>query len=275
MAVRHPVARGQPLPLCPAPVEESAPPRQRMSYYPALPIPLGLGATATPPHPCAYLPDRVSESRGFRCGKMPGWAYQALMDAGFRRSGDVFYQMLCAHCRCCVPQRVPVATFCRSRSQRRVWRHNQDLTIGYGPPVATAEKHSLYRRYLAARHTGSMDGSWQEMEAFLFCSPTETLEVCYRDSAGRLLGVGICDLTETALSTVYFFFDPDAHRRSLGTFSSLVELEMARKLGLAFYYLGYWVAGCQRMAYKSALRPAQGLCTDGRWRPLHETLTLF
>ena len=81
---------------------------------------------------------------------------------------------------------------------------------------------------------------------------------------GQLLGVGICDLTGTSLSTVYFFFEPTAHRRSLGTFSSLTEIGVARKLGLQFYYQGYWVPGCQRMEYKSALRPAEGLCTDGR-----------
>jgi arginine-tRNA-protein transferase len=239
-----------------------------MSCYPAPPIPLGLEATVTPAHPCAYLPGRTSVSRGFRCGQVPDWAYQALMDAGFRRSGDVFYQMLCSHCRRCVPLRVPVEHFGRSRSQRRVWRRNQDLKISFGPPAATAEKHLLYRRYLLARHDGSMDGSWEEMEGFLFRSPTETLEVCYRDTDGELLGVGICDLTGTALSTVYFFFDPRAHRRSLGTFSSLTEIEMARKLGLAYYYLGYWVPGCGRMEYKSGFGPAEGLCTDGRWRPL-------
>jgi arginine-tRNA-protein transferase len=241
-----------------------------MSFYPAPPIPLGLDATVTPPHPCAYLPGRTSISRGFRCGRVTDGAYQALMDAGFRRSGDVFYQMLCPSCRSCVPLRVPVAGFRRSRSQRRVWRRNQELRVTYGPPVATAEKHQLYRRYLDARHHGSMNGSWEEMEGFLFRSPTETLEVCYRGPTGRLLGVGICDLTGAALSTVYFFFDPAAGRRSLGTFSSLTEIEVARKLGLPYYYLGYWVPGCRRMEYKSALRPAEGLCTDGYWRSLEQ-----
>ena len=244
------------------------PPAQRMSCYPTLPVPLGLDATLTPPHPCAYLPGRTSVSRGFRCRQVPDWAYQALMDAGFRRSGDVFYQMLCPHCRSCVPLRVPVARFARSRGQRRVWRRNQDLRVSYGPPTATPEKHRLYRRYLEARHDGSMSGDWDEMELFLFRSPTETLEVCYRDPSGALLGVGICDLAANALSTVYFFFEPTQARRSLGIFSSLVELEMARKLGMAFYYLGYWVSGCRRMEYKSALQPAEGLCSDGCWRPL-------
>ena len=89
---------------------------------------------------------------------------------------------------------------------------------------------------------------------------------------GQLLGVGICDLTPTALSTVYFFFDPAQSRRSLGIHSSLVEIEVARSLGLHFYYVGYWVPGCGRMEYKSGFRPAEGLCTDGRWRPLEAAL---
>ena len=150
MAVRHPAPWDRVLPVHPPPAADPGSSPQHMSCYPALPIPLGLGATVTPPHPCAYLPGRTSISRGFRCGQVPDWAYQALMDAGFRRSGDVFYQMLCHHCRRCVPLRVPVSRFRCSRSQRRVWRRNQELRVSYGPPTATAENHRLTSMTLAS-----------------------------------------------------------------------------------------------------------------------------
>lgn len=244
---------------------------QAWCFYPALPVPLGLEVGTSAPYSCPYLPGRTAVSRGFRCDAVPGWAYQALMDAGFRRSGRVFYQMACPGCRACVPLRVPAATFRPSRSQRRVWRRNGDLDVSFGPPRLTREKVDLYRRYLAARHDRQMSGDREELEDFLYRSPTETLEACYREPGGRLVGVGICDRTPTALSTVYFFFEPDADRRSLGTFSSLVEVRAARTLGLPHYYLGYWVAGCPKMGYKSAFRPCELLGTDAVWRPFAAT----
>ncbi|GAB4263732.1 MAG: arginyltransferase [Deferrisomatales bacterium] len=245
-------------------------PPQTMSHFPALPVPLGVDAVTTGARECPYLPGRKEVSRAFRCDHVPGWAYQALMDAGFRRCGDVFYQMCCPGCRACVPLRVPVAAFRPSKSQRRTLRRNTDLSLSFGRPRLTEEKHRLYARYLEMRHDGKMSGSWQELEGFLYRSPTDTVEMTYRDPAGALLGVGICDLTPVAVSTVYFYFDPDQARRGLGTFSSLTEIAVARSLGLSYYYLGFWVKGCARMEYKSRLRPSEALCTDGRWRPFGE-----
>lgn len=248
--------------------EAHPPAPQHLSFYPALPVPLGLQVSASEPHACAYLPGRTAVSRGFRCDWVPGAAYQALMDAGFRRSGRVFYQMACPGCRACTPIRVPVARFRPGKSQRRIWRRNQDLALGFGPPALTAEKHGLFRRYLAARHDGTMTGSLRELADFLYRSPTETLEVTYREPGGRLVAVGICDLTPRSLSTVYFFFDPEEARRGLGTFGSLVEIEATRSAGLPYYYLGFWVPGCPKMEYKARFEPGEVLGTDGRWRPL-------
>ena len=78
--------------------------------------------------------------------------------------------------------------------------------------------------------------------------------------------MGICDLCPSALSSVYFYFDPADRARGLGTFGALVEIETARTRGLGHYYLGYYVAGCAAMNYKSLFRPHEMLDTDGVWR---------
>ena len=68
-------------------------------------------------------------------------------------------------------------------------------------------------------------------EAFLYDSPTGTIEFEYRLPAGRLIAVGICDLTPRSLSSVYFFFDPDeSRRRGLGTYGALHEIAFAREV---------------------------------------------
>jgi arginine-tRNA-protein transferase len=200
---------------------------------------------------------------------MPGEVYHRFMDAGFRRSGKLMYQPVCSGCRACVSLRVPVSTFAASKSQRRCWRKNQDLSITSGEPDATEEKFELYRRYATGWHgKPAQEEDWETFESFLYDSPVETVEFCYRDSSGKLLAVGICDVCEHSLSSVYFYHDPSEQKRGLGTFGALHEIETARASGIPHYYLGYWVAGCGAMQYKAHFRPCEVLEPDGVWRPL-------
>ena len=55
---------------------------------------------------------------------------------------------------------------------------------------------------------------------------------------------------------VYSFFDPDYADRSLGTFMILDHIARARKMGLPYVYLGYWVEGSRKMDYKRRFQPA-------------------
>jgi leucyl-tRNA---protein transferase len=61
---------------------------------------------------------------------------------------------------------------------------------------------------------------------------------------------------DNAISAVYNFFDPDEPRSSLGTFGILAEIEYARRCGLRWVYLGYWLPGYPGMDYKTRFQPA-------------------
>lgn len=239
---------------------------QAQCDYPSHPAPIPLKLTVTPDHPCSYFADRVARTRAFWAPEMPGELYHDFMDAGFRRSGRVVYQPICPGCRRCVPLRVPVARFAPDKSQRRVWRRNQDLVVTFDPPEPSAEKHDLYERYRRDWHGSQDRHDWEAFTSFLYESPVETLEFAYRDSAGRLIGVGICDVCDESLSSVYFYFDPAERKRALGTFSALWEIGFAANAGIPYYYLGYWVSGCGAMEYKANFRPCETLGTDGVWR---------
>jgi arginine-tRNA-protein transferase len=238
------------------------------SAFPALPPPVDVRLTITPEHPCVYLPGRVAQMRAFWAQRISPSIYHELMDAGFRRSGRVVYQPVCNGCRACQPIRVLVDAFSPSKSQRRCWRKNQDLVVSEDTPKATDEKFELYSRYLRDWHGRSEPDDRATFESFLYDSPVQTLEHSYRDAAGRLLAVGICDVSRDSLSSVYFYFDPAHSHRGLGTFGALHEIGQARNMGIPYYYLGYWVSQCQAMRYKADLRPAEVLQGDGVWRAL-------
>ncbi|GIW76961.1 MAG: putative arginyl-tRNA--protein transferase [Phycisphaerae bacterium] len=227
--------------------------------------PVQIRLTVLPEVDCPYLPGRKETLRAVWASSVDPETYRTLMDVGFRRSGKMLYQPVCTDCQECVPLRVDVRRFVPSRSQKRVWRKNQDLSVRDGPPVLTGEKFELYCRYLHNWHGRSEDANWESLQGFLYDSPTLTLEFEYRDPNRQLLAVGICDLSTISLSSVYFYFDPDQSKRSLGTFGALYELAWAKARGLRYYYLGYWVRDCSAMSYKASFRPHETMTATGVW----------
>lgn len=216
-------------------------------------------------HECSYLDNRVATEEAWLVWQLSPAAYHELMDRGFRRSGNILYRTVCSACRKCVPIRVPVRDFAPSKSQRRVLRRNEDITMHVGEPDLTAEKHDVYKRYLRAQHASSPQGEDREsMRDFLYSSCVATVEVEYRDADEKLLGVSICDVSKRSISSVYHYFDPDEPKRSLGVFSVLKEIELCRRKKIPYYYLGYWIQGCKAMEYKNQYNPHE-LLIDGEW----------
>lgn len=252
---------------------------QSLSHHPAIPPPARVSLTVMEPHDCAYLPGRQARMRGVWVSGDDGEGYQHFMDAGFRRSGHVVYQPVCAGCRACTSLRIDAESFHPTPSQRRILRRNADLTVALAAPDLTEERVALYRRYLAGQHTServeSVETTAEDLRSFLYQSPVPTAEMTYRDPAGRLVGVGIVDITPAAVSSVYFYWDPADRRRSLGTYSALRELALARDTGRRWYHLGYWVAGSAAMEYKARLGDHELLGTDGQWRPAPRRLSVI
>jgi arginine-tRNA-protein transferase len=85
------------------------------------------------------------------------------------------------------------------------------------------------------------------------------------NTAGELLAVALTDVLSDGLSMVYSFFDSDVSARSLGTFMILEHIARAKRMGLTYVYLGYWVQGSRKMDYKGRFLPQQRLTPDG-WK---------
>ena len=168
-----------------------------------------------------------------------------------------------------MPVRVPVAAFVPNRSQRRnAERNDRDLTVIARPAALIPEHYHLYERYLLHRHgDGDMadDVSVETYARFLLApwgGRTRFLEL-HRDD--RLIGAAVTDFFSDGLSAVYTFFDPGEAHRAPGTYAVLTQIREARRLGLEYVYLGYWIRDSRKMAYKDGFRPIEAW--DGReWR---------
>lgn len=220
-------------------------------------------------HVCSYLPDR----RASMAVVSPDVAlnpqlYAALLEQGFRRSGDRVYRPHCSHCSACVPVRIPVRWFRANRSQRRVEKRNSDLAVVVRPAAFNEDQYQLFVRYLEVRHSGGeMEHSDREdFLRFLGNAGWLDTQFCeFRDAAGTLLAVSVIDVTPQALSAVYTYYDPDFEYRSLGTWAVLWQIAEAQRRGLEWVYLGFWIADCRKMSYKRAFQPLECLTVDG-WR---------
>ncbi len=214
---------------------------------------------------CPYLSDQQASSEGFFVDtEMDGDIYRAFMDRGFRRSGRVFYRPACPSCVSCIPLRVPVARFEPSKSMRRIWRKNCDVTVVEGDYKPSKAKYDLFVRYLEGQHDETMSREKDSFKDFLYSAPVPAKEFCYK-LGERLIGVSIADDLPNALSSVYMYFDPAESARSLGTFSVMAEIEHCRRVGIAYYYLGYYVPGSKTMSYKARFAQAEILNSDGEW----------
>ena len=78
-----------------------------------------------------------------------------------------------------------------------------------------------------------------------------------------LLAAALTDVLDDGLSMVYSFYVTDEPGRSLGTYMILDHIERARKMGLPFVYLGYFVEGSPKMHYKSRFSPQERLGPNG------------
>ncbi|MEO6338501.1 MAG: arginyltransferase [Caulobacteraceae bacterium] len=229
----------------------------------------------TAPSPCPYLPDR-EERKVFAhlpLSEGPG-VNDALTQVGFRRSQNIAYRPACESCEACVSARIPVADYVFSRSERRVIERSQDLVRNEVEAEATLEQFELLRRYLTARHAegGMADMTWPDYVAMVEDTAVRTHLIEYRTRSsdggpGDLTACVLVDELSDGLSLVYSFYDPHQPRRSLGSFVILDNVVQASEQRLPYVYLGYWVSGSTKMAYKSRFSPLEVL-KPGGWRLL-------
>ncbi len=230
----------------------------------------------TAPSPCPYVEGQF-ERKVFThlVGDRAPELNDLLTQGGFRRSQNIAYRPACEHCRACVSVRLLVNEFEPSKNMRRVSARNSDLIGTPYDAEPSSEQYSLFRTYLDSRHKrgGMSDMTVLDYAMMVEDTHVDTKIIEYRKRGpdsfitgrgeGELIAAALTDRMGDGLSMVYSFFDPDMEDRSLGTFMILDHIARARAAGLPHVYLGYWVNGSRKMAYKVRFEPQEHLGPKG------------
>ncbi len=236
-------------------------------------LPIAPQFYVTAPQPCPYLENRM-ERKLFTSLQGDGAEQlnNSLSQQGFRRSQNVLYRPSCSECSACMSARIDTSAFTMTRSQKRVLKRNANLQRRATSPWATEDQYSLFRRYLDSRHS---DGGMADMDVFEYAAmieetPIRTRVIEYSEPQfSELVAVSLTDVLEDGLSMVYSFYDPDQPQNSIGTYMILDHIRIAQESGLPYVYLGYWVPGSSKMAYKEKFSGLE-IYHQGSWKQMQD-----
>ncbi|SMN22548.1 similar to Saccharomyces cerevisiae YGL017W ATE1 Arginyl-tRNA-protein transferase [Maudiozyma saulgeensis] len=160
-----------------------------------------------------------------------------------------------------------------------------DFYTRYEPAIYTEAKYALFAKYQESIHNDfkhnkksfdrflcdspfpehikmGTEEEWEQLNelgsrmpsSFSLGEPLKRLgpaHECYYYK-NQLIAIAVTDFLPSGMSSVYFIWDPDFKKWSLGKLSVLRELTLLSKTDKPYYYLGYYVEDCHKMNYKAA-----------------------
>ncbi|MFT5701225.1 MAG: arginyl-tRNA--protein-N-Asp/Glu arginylyltransferase [Desulforhopalus sp.] len=189
---------------------------------------------------------------------------ELFLAAGYRRNGDCLYTMHCQECQACIPIRLRPLIFMPNRNQKRSVQKNKDVEIELKPLKIDDENIELCERFLRKRYPRENNSARGYFHDFFLTSITSAAQLQFR-VGGRLIGSSIVDIGDNWLNAVYFYFDPEEAKRSLGTFNIMTLVDVCLDWGVEYLYLGYLIEDVPAMSYKSNFNP-HFLYLDKKWR---------
>ena len=210
---------------------------------------------------CAYIPGKSVRMNYKYVNHASKKFSTAVIKRGWRRFGKYYFHPICQGCNECKSLRIDVNNYQFTKSQKKSIRRNQETKIIVQKPTLSQDHLNLYNKYHAFKH--QKDG-WNHRnisqkeyhENFVDGAHDFGREVLYFVDQ-KLIGVDLIDILDDGISSIYFYYDPDYPKLSLGTYSLLYQIKLAKILELPWIYLGYWVDGCKAFAYKTNFEPQE------------------
>jgi arginine-tRNA-protein transferase len=221
----------------------------------------------TTKYSCGYINGQDAQSLVATPYKnINGQNYNSLISRGFRRSGQYVYKPNCKNCSACIPIRILASSYIVSRSQKRLKKYLNKLSVKVLPLTFNEEHYNLYVDYQNNRHRNNSENEDDiaDYNDFLIKSNVNSKLVEFRLN-NQLKMVTIIDIINDGISAVYTFYDCNDQKLSLGTMSIIWLLNLCDKENLSFLYLGYWIYESQKMKYKTNFKPYE-LMIEGVWQ---------
>lgn len=226
---------------------------------------------------CSYFSEETSDMRYKYIQNCQKDEYIKMLERGWRRFGKMHFVPECKDCTKCISMRIDVQNYKFSRSEKRVLKKNIDTKLYIQAPSLSLEHLNLYHKYHSFM---SIKKNWSY-------SPIEVSEyensyvkgkdkyakefLYFKDD--KLIGVALVDILDNAISSIYCFYDHDYEDLSIGKFSILVQIKIAKELNIPYIYLGYWIEDHFSMGYKYNYKPFEvlknraSLNDDPIWEP--------
>ncbi len=226
---------------------------------------------------CAYL-ENAKQTTHYKIIEDCNIEYcEALIERGWRRFGYMFFRPVCSECQACESFKIDVANYSFSKSERRILNKNKNTKIVIQQPQVTTAHLQLFEKYhVHMKEKRNWDHETTTARhyymSFVHGHADFGYEVQYYID-NVLVGIDLIDILPSGISSIYFYYDPDYAKYSLGTFSMLQQIQIAKGNHLKWIYMGYYVQGCQSLEYKSRYKPYHILqgrpcdASDPVWTP--------
>jgi len=224
---------------------------------------------------CSYYDDKISDTRYRIQHDCDANTAYGLLERGWRRFGKMSFVPECKGCKDCISIRIDVKKYEFSKSEKRVLSKNKDIEVYVQEPSLSMEHIDLYNKY--HKHMqGKKDWKYNDISpddyysSYVDGAQNYGKEILYLIH-GKLVAVALCDFFSKGISSVYCYYDHDYDYLSLGKFSILMQLKIAKENNIPFIYLGYWIKDHFSMGYKEKYQPFEYLIN----RPTVEEIPIW
>ncbi len=208
---------------------------------------------------CSYFSNEISDIRYKYMEYCDKNDYQNMLEHGWRRFGKMNFVPECKECTKCISLRINVNDYKFSSSEKRVISKNKDINIYIQEPTISKDHLLLYNKYHLIM---SKKKNWpyaaiqanEYIKSYVEGKNDYTKEILYVKN-NNLIAVALTDILEESISSIYCYYDHDYEYLSLGKFSILTQINIAKKMNIPYIYLGYWIKDHRSMGYKISYKP--------------------
>jgi leucyl-tRNA---protein transferase len=145
--------------------------------------------------------------------------------------------------------RIILAEFCTDKKQKRIFKLNSSFRTEIKQASIDQQKEDLYGNY----KLGISFEASPSLRYLLFGATLQSIYNTYEVNVydnNKLIATGYFDIGSNSAAGITCFYDHGYKKYSLGKYLIYLKIEYCKRLGLEFFYPGYFVPGYALFDYK-------------------------